>query len=152
VPGIKALSFVDDVAWVAEGAEKNEISEILERAAAAAQEWAEDNAVTFDTQKTEATLRTEQPKKTQGPRSTPSGNPGRRQEGPFQRPSDPMARSLARPAAHAERTHHDVRVKARNVQTRLRRLAGQVGLSPENCRKIQAGSCPVRRGALVEGQ
>ena len=35
--------------------------------------------------------------------------------------------------------HHDVRLKkARNAQNRLRRLAGQVGLSPENCRRIQA--------------
>jgi len=35
--------------------------------------------------------------------------------------------------------HHDVRIKeARNAQNRLRRLAGQVGLSPENCRRVQA--------------
>src|SRR5258706_4588739 len=56
VPGIKALSFVDDVAWSAEGAEKDEISEILERAAAAAQELAAPNAGTFATEKTQAIL------------------------------------------------------------------------------------------------
>ena len=53
VPGIKALSFVDDVAWTAAGEEENELSETLERAAAAAQEWAN---TTFDTDKTEAIL------------------------------------------------------------------------------------------------
>ena len=50
----KALSFVDDVAWLAEGDGANEISEILEKAAAASHEWAEANAVAFDAQKTEA--------------------------------------------------------------------------------------------------
>jgi len=35
--------------------------------------------------------------------------------------------------------HHDVRMKkARNAQNRLRRLAGQVGLSLENCRRVQS--------------
>jgi len=34
--------------------------------------------------------------------------------------------------------HHEVRMKkARNAQNRLRRLAWQVGLSPENCRRVQ---------------
>jgi len=56
VPGVKALSFVGDVAWTTEGETEDGISETLEQAAAAAQEWAEANAVTFDTQKTEAIL------------------------------------------------------------------------------------------------
>ena len=56
VPGIKALSFVDDVAWTTEGDSEDEISLTLERAAAAAQEWVEANAVSFDTEKTEAIL------------------------------------------------------------------------------------------------
>ena len=56
VPDVKALSFVDDVAWLAEGDEANEVSVILEKAAAAAQEWAVANAVAFDAQKTEAIL------------------------------------------------------------------------------------------------
>jgi len=50
VPGVKTLSSVDDVAWLAEGGGANEISEILEKAAAAAQEWAEANTVAFDAQ------------------------------------------------------------------------------------------------------
>ena len=43
VPGVKAPSFVDDVAWTREGETEDGISETLEA-----------NAVTFDTQKTEA--------------------------------------------------------------------------------------------------
>ena len=56
VPGIRSLSFVDDVAWTSEGATEDAISESLEQAATAAQEWAAANAATFDTEKTEAIL------------------------------------------------------------------------------------------------
>jgi len=56
VPNIKALSFVDDVAWTAVGDEEDDLSETLERAATAAQEWADINAVTFDTERMEAIL------------------------------------------------------------------------------------------------
>ena len=43
--------------------------------------------------------------------------------------------------------HHNIRMKkARVAQGRLRRFAGHVGLSPENCRR------PLQRGALVEGE
>ena len=31
-------------------------------------------------------------------------------------------------------------LEARNAQNRLRRLAGQVGLAPENCRRVQAAA------------
>ena len=59
---------------------------------------------------------------------------------------DPVVKCLARLGTHPEE-HHDVRIKkARNAQIRLRRLAGQVGLSPENCRRVQA-AC-VQAGAL----
>ena len=35
--------------------------------------------------------------------------------------------------------HHNVRLKkARVAQTRLRRLTGQIELSPESCRRVQA--------------
>ena len=35
--------------------------------------------------------------------------------------------------------HHDTRLKiARNAQNKLRRIVGQAGLSPENCRRVQA--------------
>ena len=46
-----------------------------------------------------------------------------------------QATRLAGLAADSKlKEHHDVRIEnARNAQNRLRRLAGQVGLSPENC-------------------
>jgi len=71
-PGIKALSFVDDVAWTTEGATEDDISESLEQAATVAQEWATANAVTFDTEKTEAILLSRR-KKRNTPAATPRG-------------------------------------------------------------------------------
>jgi len=53
-PGIQGLSFVDDVAWWAEGKSEKEVAEALGRAAEAALDWAADNGVTFDHAKTEA--------------------------------------------------------------------------------------------------
>jgi len=54
VPGVKALSFVDDVAWLVEEKDGDSLSAKLEEAATAAQGWADANAVSFVTSKTEA--------------------------------------------------------------------------------------------------
>ena len=48
--------FVDDEAWLAEDRDENNLSTTLEAAAAAAQRWADKNAVTFDPATTEAVL------------------------------------------------------------------------------------------------
>jgi len=72
VPGVKALSFVDDVAWTTQGTTEDNISESLEQAATAAQEWAAANAVSFDTEKTEAILLSRR-RKHQAPAGPPRG-------------------------------------------------------------------------------
>jgi len=53
-PGVKALSYVDGVAWPTEGEHEDGLSATLEEGAKAAQKWADANAGTFDTEKTEA--------------------------------------------------------------------------------------------------
>jgi len=73
MPGVKSLSFVDDVAWMVEGDGEDELSETLERAASAAQEWADPNAVTFDTQKTEAILLSRR-RKSRNPAAAPEAS------------------------------------------------------------------------------
>jgi len=131
VPGIKALSFVDDVAWTAEGANEEDTSERLEQAASAAQEWGEANAVTFDTER----------------RKQSCSADGRNVR--LQRGIQVAGRTIQFNAQATRwlgiwldsqltlKEHHEVRMKkARNAQNRLRRLAGQVGLSPENCRRV----------------
>jgi len=56
VPGIRGLSFVDDISWWAEGADSRAVAAKLSTAAAASIEWAAENGVAFDYGKTEAAL------------------------------------------------------------------------------------------------
>jgi len=106
-------------------------------AATAAQEWAVANAVTFDTEKTEAILFCRRRK-----HNTPAAPPrGILVDGRTVEFNKQATRWLGvwLDSQLTLKDHHDVRMKkARNAQNRLRRLAGQVGLSLENCRKVQA--------------
>jgi hypothetical protein len=54
--GAVGISFVDDLSWIASGANVTEIAETLEKCAKIATRWAEQNAVEFDIAKTEAIL------------------------------------------------------------------------------------------------
>ena len=56
VPGVRALSFVDDVTWLAVGEDVGLLVRTLERCARWSERWAKDNAVEFETSKTEAIL------------------------------------------------------------------------------------------------
>ena len=47
---------MDDVTWIVEGYDIDDVSARLERCATASLEWAENNAVRFETTKTEAIL------------------------------------------------------------------------------------------------
>ena len=52
----RGISYVDDVTWIAEGANVDEVVEKLERCAEASLRWADSNAVRFEESKTEAIL------------------------------------------------------------------------------------------------
>ena len=54
--GCRGISFMDDVTWVAEGRNTNEVVQCIERCATASLRWVEDDAVRFETSKTEAML------------------------------------------------------------------------------------------------
>jgi len=56
VPGIRGLSFVDDISWWADGTDSTAVAAKLSAAAAASIEWAAENGVAFDYGKTEAAL------------------------------------------------------------------------------------------------
>ena len=47
---------MDDITWVAEGVDLDDVVRKLEGCAAASLQWAEDNAVRFETSKMEAVL------------------------------------------------------------------------------------------------
>jgi hypothetical protein len=56
VPGVVALSFVDDVTWIVDGVDDAEVTVKLNTCAAKCLTWAQDNAVRFEEDKTEAIL------------------------------------------------------------------------------------------------
>jgi hypothetical protein len=56
VPGIKALSYADDIGLIAQESSVSEICWQLEAAAKAAIKWGHTNSVQFDPKKTETTL------------------------------------------------------------------------------------------------
>jgi hypothetical protein len=56
VPGIRTLSFADDIGLIASGSSVQQVSQKLQLAAAAAIAWGHENMVEFDPGKTEAVL------------------------------------------------------------------------------------------------
>ena len=56
VPGVRGLSFVDDISWYAEGTDNSEVPAKLTKAVAATIKCASSNRVSFDHGKTEAAL------------------------------------------------------------------------------------------------
>jgi hypothetical protein len=56
VPGAVALSFIDDVTWIVDGIDDAEVAVKLDTYAAKCLTWAQDNAVCFEEDKTEAIL------------------------------------------------------------------------------------------------
>jgi len=130
VPGIRGLSFVDDISWWADGADDKVVAAKLSAEAAASIEWAAGNGVAFDHGKTEAALfykRRTAPRATVtvGANSVTFNKEATRWLGVW---LDPKL---------ALKDRHAIRMKeGRNAITRLRRLTGQMGLSPANCRKV----------------
>jgi len=119
--------------WTTEGESEDDISQTLELAATAAQEWVEANAVTFDTEKTEAILLSRRRKR----KSPTQGIQVAGRTIQFNKQATRWLRVWL-DSQLTLKEHHEVRLKkARNAQNRLRRLAGQVGLSSENCRRVQ---------------
>ena len=56
VQGVKGLSFVDDILWLATGTSVREVSGLLEKLEKEVVRWGEKNAVVFESKKTEAIL------------------------------------------------------------------------------------------------
>jgi hypothetical protein len=56
VDGVEGISFADDVGWWVSGKDITEIRRELEKCALLSQTWADNNAVVFDINKTEAVL------------------------------------------------------------------------------------------------
>ena len=130
VPGVRGLSFVDDVSWWADGKDGEEVATKLSEAAAAATEWAARNAVAFDPGKTEAALFH---RKRSLPQTTVAVGDC---DIPFNKEATRWL-GIWLDSQLTLKEHHAVRMKkGRQAMARLHRLTGQMGLSPTNCRKV----------------
>lgn len=128
--GVKALSFADDISWWSEGKTEEEVAEKLTETSRVACEWASRNGVIFDHGKTEAMLFS---RRRRSPTATVMTG-GR--EISFNKEATRWL-GIWLDAHLTLRDHQKGMMKeGRKALARLRRLAGQMGLSPANSRKV----------------
>jgi len=109
------------------------VQQQLEEAASHALQWARNNAVSFDTEKTEAIWLSRKRKIWQTDLSIQVGPATI----PFNR-SETKWLGMWIDCTMSFRQHHEAMMKgARNAQARLRRLAGRMGLVPDGVRRTQ---------------
>jgi len=132
IPGVSGLSFVDDIGWWVDGKDDEGVAVKLSEAATAAMEWAGQNGVAFDHGKTEAALFWRKRKMHEAKAKVKVGD----NEVPFNKEATRWL-GVWLDSQLTLKEHHATRLKnGRNALTRLRRLTGQLGLSPANCRKV----------------
>jgi hypothetical protein len=130
VPGIKGLSFADDIVWWARGEDEDGVAAKLAEAAAASVDWAKENGVAFDSGKTAAALFWK--KKTALTATIRVGT----SDIPFNTEATHWL-SVWLDTQLMLKVHHAIRLKeGRKALGRLCRLTGRMGLSPVNCWKV----------------
>jgi hypothetical protein len=130
VPGIKGSSFADDIAWWTKGKDQKEVAAKLAEAAAASLDWAKHNGVAFDHGKMEAALF----------RKSRAALTATIRVGTNDIPFNTTATRWLGVWLDSQFTlkeHHAMGLKeGKKALGRLRRLTGQMGLAPINCRKV----------------
>jgi len=133
--GVSRLSFVDDIRWWAEGKNAEEVVGKLSLVAAAAIEWAGKNRVAFDHGKTEAAIFWR--KKRQGTQTEAQVKVGDK-DIQFNRVATRWL-GVWLESHLTLKEHHATRLKSwRNAMNRLKRLTGQMGRFPANCRRVMS--------------
>jgi hypothetical protein len=143
VTGAVGISFVDDLSWIASGANVMEITEILEKCAKIATRWAEQNAVKFDIAKTEAILsvKKNQQRKRKKKINIGNGNSISFNKGATRWLGFGMASALKFNDYFTKRM-----AKARQREAEIKRLHGKYGMTPKNIRTIMTAA--VQKSAL----
>jgi len=130
VPGIRGLSFVDDISWWADAADSKAVAAKLSAAATASIEWAVENGVAFDYGKTEAALFHKK-------RKVPTATVAVGTNDVLFNKEVTQWLGVWLDAQLTLKEHHSTRMKeGRKAMTRLQQLTGQMGLTPANCRKV----------------
>jgi hypothetical protein len=127
---VRGLSFADDVAWWAEGRNDREVAERLSKASKAACSWAGSNGGYFDHQKTEALFLSQ---RRRGPTATIESD-GR--QVPFNKKATRWLGVWLDSQLTLKEHQKTMLKKGRKAFAQVRRLTGQLGLTPSNCRKV----------------
>jgi hypothetical protein len=135
VEGAQVLSFADDVAWMVSGKDVAEVTRRLEPCAAHSITWAQENVVAFDSGKTEALLLTKTPKKMPRMQISVDGHPIS-----YNKEATRWLGVWLDSQLTLKEHHHNRLGKARKAEARVRTLAGKLGLTPVNVRKIQVAA------------
>jgi len=134
-PDVSGLSFVDDIGWWVEGKNAEEVANKLSLVAAAAIEWAGKNGMAFDHGKTEAAIFWRKNRK--GTRTEAKVRVGDK-EVSFNRAATRWL-GVWLDSQLTLKEHHATRLKSgQNTMNRLKRLMGQMGLSPINYRRVMS--------------
>ena len=131
----RGISFVDDVTWLAEGTNLNDVVDKLERCAEASLQWADHNAVRFETSKTEAVLFSK--KRKTPPLQHWQRHPGGQPDRPLRVGDHTLAWDLAGLHALAESRRRRIG-KTRQAEAGLRRIVSKYGAPPAAARNLQS--------------
>ena len=132
VEDTRGISFVDDVTWVAEGYDLDDVMRKLERCAAVSLEWGERNAVRFETAKTEAILFSRKRRHRRTQRGVQVGERTYRYS-----PEETRWLGIFLDSALTLRENRRHRIgKARQAEARLRRIVNQYGVPPGSARTL----------------
>jgi hypothetical protein len=136
VPEVTTLSFVDDVAWVVEGRDINQLTSQMQRCVRRATKWVEVNTVQFSIAKTEAVLF-----------STIRNHQGNNVKRKIQVDKNNLISFNSKPTRwlgvwmdkklNFQHHHQIVMTKVKKGQGRVKGITGRLGLKPENAKKVQ---------------
>ena len=131
------ISYVDDVTWVVEGTDVEDVVSKLERCAQASLEWADNNAVRFEESKTEAILFSNRRKRRQCRRGIRVGSTHRVR---FAVAGEATRWLGICPDAslNLEGNRRRRIGKTRQAEAKLRRIINQYGMPPASARNLQA--------------
>jgi hypothetical protein len=138
VEGTLAHSFVDEVAWVVEGDDVTQCAQRMQRCASRATRWAEENAVEFDIEKTEAILFSKK-RNHQGSNVKLKFRIRESRVAFDKKPTRWLKVQLDR-KLRFQHHHEVVMTKARKAQGRVKSITRKYRLNPANARKFQTAA------------
>jgi ribonuclease HI len=135
--GAVEISFLDDLSWIASGANVTEIVETLEKCAKITTQWVEQNAVEFDIAKTEAILFV---KKNQQRKRKKKINIGNGNSIFFNKGATRWLGFWMDSALNLNDRFTKRMAKARQREAEIKRRHGKYGMTPKNVRTIMTAT------------